>query len=401
MMLFILLSACGDDLAAPDAGLDASLDAATDAGTDAGQRACFHDVCSEGSYLEPGCDPCVAAVCENDDICCSLTWDETCVLATRGRPECSCREESDCGNLRDDDLDDDVDCADSGCSGDPICTPGDGPIGAPCTMHSDCRAAGGPPICRSQDSGFGGGSCSAFCDPLADDCGEGAVCLEEEIGWVPVGLCAPLCDPMDPASCRMGYACEERGEMVHVCVPRREVCFTPEDDDADGLVNCADRDCTFVPVCAENCDNGVDDTADGFVDCDDYTCLGHVECDDPICESIPAETESTCVVVRGFAMCNPVTNEGCGAGEVCDLSVGGYRCYPPAGSARMCEACVRHGCGVGTTCIGFGPPGPDPECWKFCCTDADCGEAGFCNKAITSQTIGIFSAIGVCAIDHR
>jgi hypothetical protein len=272
---------CGDAASPIDGGRDAGA-TRVDGGGDAGLRACFHDVCAEGSYLEPGCDPCTAAVCATDDVCCTIAWDDYCVRATRDHAECTCGEETDCGNLRDDDLDDDIDCADSGCAGDPVCVPGTGAIGERCSMHSDCRGAGGPPICLGPEQGYGGGSCSAFCDPAVEhDCGDGAVCVDDGVGVYPAWICIPVCDPLEPTSCRIGYECVDRGG-VNVCVPRREECDTPEDDDADGRVNCADRDCTFEPACAEICDNGLDDTGDGAVDCDDYTCLGRVECDEPI-----------------------------------------------------------------------------------------------------------------------
>jgi hypothetical protein len=40
---------------------------------------CVHDVCAEGDWLDPACDPCAAAVCEVDGFCCTTAWDGTCV----------------------------------------------------------------------------------------------------------------------------------------------------------------------------------------------------------------------------------------------------------------------------------------------------------------------------------
>jgi cysteine-rich repeat protein len=49
---------------------------------------CAHDICSEGTALAPNCklqgggtDPCIAKVCEADDYCCAVEWDDQCVGA--------------------------------------------------------------------------------------------------------------------------------------------------------------------------------------------------------------------------------------------------------------------------------------------------------------------------------
>lgn len=58
-------------------------------------------------------------------------------------------------------------------------------------------------------------------------------------------------------------------------LPER-ACFDGEDNDGDGLVDCADPDCRPEVACfdfPETCDNGVDDNGDGWVDCDDVFCL--------------------------------------------------------------------------------------------------------------------------------
>lgn len=39
---------------------------------------CTHDLCEEGGPLSSTCDPCAAAICENDPYCCGTAWDERC-----------------------------------------------------------------------------------------------------------------------------------------------------------------------------------------------------------------------------------------------------------------------------------------------------------------------------------
>lgn len=53
--------------------------ASVDAGSDAAP-ACAHDLCSAGAALDPACNPCVAAVCEQFPMlgCCTSGWDVSC-----------------------------------------------------------------------------------------------------------------------------------------------------------------------------------------------------------------------------------------------------------------------------------------------------------------------------------
>lgn len=68
--------------------------------------------------------------------------------------------------------------------------------------------------------------------------------------------------------------------------------------------------------------------------------------------------------------CNPVTNQGCAANEGCDFDMAGtYSCFPPPLAAPLCGACssdMEPYCEGGTTCVGN-------KCFRFCCTNADCG----------------------------
>src|SRR5262249_12222820 len=46
-----------------------------------GGSACGHDVCTTGSPLSAGCDPCAAIVCASQPGCCATRWDAICVGA--------------------------------------------------------------------------------------------------------------------------------------------------------------------------------------------------------------------------------------------------------------------------------------------------------------------------------
>lgn len=50
-------------------------------GVGATGNTCGHNLCTEGAWLQPGCDPgaCAASVCSTDPYCCSYGWDDICV----------------------------------------------------------------------------------------------------------------------------------------------------------------------------------------------------------------------------------------------------------------------------------------------------------------------------------
>jgi len=64
--------------------------------------------------------------------------------------------------------------------------------------------------------------------------------------------------------------------------PKTENCTNGRDDDKDGLIDCADPDCTGAPACApavEICNNTIDDDGDSLVDCADPDCNGANGCE--------------------------------------------------------------------------------------------------------------------------
>lgn len=51
---------------------------------------CAHDPCQQGVALNPGCSPCVQAVCGADPYCCNTAWDDLCTGAAVASPACGC-----------------------------------------------------------------------------------------------------------------------------------------------------------------------------------------------------------------------------------------------------------------------------------------------------------------------
>lgn len=91
--------------------------------------------------------------------------------------------------------------------------------------------------------------------------------------------------------------------------------------------------------------------------------------------------------------CDPFTNDGCMAGELCDFNGGYFTCYPVEGTeGEVCAACDNINgphCLLGSTCDSNNDVG---KCSRFCCTDADCGTGGAC----VALGIGGVTNIGVC-----
>jgi hypothetical protein len=137
---------------------------------------------------------------------------------------------------------------------------------------------------------------------------------------------------------------------------------------------------------------------------------------DPFACTVSANPSGSCVTVTGpdagaggsmaGVQCNPVTNEGCAAGDDCDVStdsngnVIGFFCYNPVGTAALCATCddttTATTCVNGATCFGYG--NDQFSCAQYCCSDADCG-TGKCTT-MTSQGafFPIAPALGVCTL---
>ena len=94
-----------------------------------------------------------------------------------------------------------------------------------------------------------------------------------------------------PMDCR--YLPEDIGPSVALYAAPIDLselnCSDGNDDDFDGLIDCADPDCAYLcssvslyaappPMPPEDCLNGVDDDLDGDADCADSDCIGAAGC---------------------------------------------------------------------------------------------------------------------------
>jgi hypothetical protein len=80
---------------------------------------------------------------------------------------------------------------------------------------------------------------------------------------IPAAVAIPSCAPL--------YGVVEYGAPF-------ELCGNDEDDDDDGLADCADSDCATAEGCGGSCADGLDDDGNGLVDCDDYSCSTSEAC---------------------------------------------------------------------------------------------------------------------------
>jgi len=295
-------------------------------------------------------------------------------------PDCAgetvCEEFANCADGIDNDLDGLVDCADPECAASPVCLPI-----APNDLCADATPViEGQHLFSNLNAPLPG---AVFCDPdltgdvwflfTASDDGwisirtcDGPGTLEDTVlgiydggGGCPTTTASILaCD--DDSCGVLGVSSREDlfvlgGQALYIqvggwngtvgtgtlTIERIEVaCFDGLDEDADGLIDCADPDCLIACDEGANCGDGIDNDGDGLVDCADGDCAGS-----GVCSGAPA----------------PPTGLGCfdGGGSLIDLAW-----VPAAGGAGITsQRITRDGVLVTTVAPGIAaasipyPPG--------------------------------------------
>jgi len=188
-----------------------------------GSGTCDHDVCTEGTPLDPECGACAAAVCAVDDFCCSNMWDGVCVNAVEDECAGSCDgggggcDHGQCEEGEPLDPTCGV-CVSAICSADPFC----------CQTAWDATCVNA--VADECGGDCGGGECShSPCQqggPLPDDCSPCAsdVCNADDFccstDWD--GLCVDqaidLCAECVEGGCAHDE-CLEGGPLEEACSP--------------------------------------------------------------------------------------------------------------------------------------------------------------------------------------
>jgi hypothetical protein len=101
-------------------------------------------------------------------------------------------------------------------------------------------------VCLPLNKGFPGGYCAEFCDLAAPDCAGDGVCVQ--LGLSIDGVCLDGC--VSDGDCRAGYLCTDLGAGEKACLVAPETSCTDHDDnDGNGLADCADPSCQALPTC--------------------------------------------------------------------------------------------------------------------------------------------------------
>ena len=260
-----------------------------------------------------------------------------------------------CSGGVDDDCDNTVDCLDSDCFGDSACC-GDGTCDPYewCTCPADCGTL-------TSEAGFCFDVSDNDCDGVFD-CQDRDCCLTESSCHQSSGCGNGTCSSGENAcNCQCDCGAPPASETF---------CTGNQDEDCDGLIDCADPDC-YLPdadndgfagtVCGRDCDDsdpfvnpnapelcndGIDNDCDFTVDCADYAdCVG-----DPAC-------------------CNG--NSNCETFEICTCAAD---CgTPPSSESGLCSDGLDNDCDGVADCDDFECCLSQPSCQvPFGCGDGSC-----------------------------
>jgi hypothetical protein len=157
--------------------------------------------------------------------------------------------------------------------------------------------------------------------------------------------------------------------------------------------------CLESQCCKQLADSGGDPLDGMLVYCSAQACpecmaIGGPFPAHPSCTMPPAvPSGGECVQRGGGIECNPVTNEGCGLGAVCDVALGGFACYTSGNVHDLCDHCGEGDddyCKARMTCGG-----DDSACYRFCCTDDDCAGGAKCATGEFETAPGV----GLCGFN--
>ncbi len=290
----------------------------TDGGPDGGVVGCA--TCGDSSCWPVGNNP--GKACDSTGHTCSppINGISTCNICTPPDGGTAQVSELNCGDNVDNDCNGFIDCQDAACDGQSCSATGKICVANRC-------------VCTGPEAATGETSCA---DGIDNDCNGLIDCAD------------PNCKPNPSAPkgrpCGAnGLTCSSAGTCA--CSGNGGVAQTTEtscgdgfDNDCDGLIDCADPDCSGKSCdsggsVGKVCNGGVCQCPGGSVeicnDGKDNDCNGKTDCMDPTCQPV-----------------------GGGTGQVCDNK--GNTCSPVVGGVSSCSVCGGNG--------GTAQPGKETSC---------------------------------------
>ena len=258
-----------------------------------------------------------------------------------------------CGDNIDNDQDGRTDCADSDCFNDPLC------VMMPMCPDSDLGSATGSPVVSDSTSGRGDDfvpSCTSFNSGAPDvayhwrapsagrwafdtigsnydsalsvlrTCNGPVLACNDDIsgGNLASQVTLPLVGGEEVIIVVDGWG-ESVGRYVlninRIVTNERGLCSDMLDNDGDGAIDCADRDCTDDAACQPVCDpsesglaactDGLDNDCDGVADCDDSDCRspGGSECCNGVDDNGDGTVDLLACGCDSPAECGPVQTQ--------------------------------------------------------------------------------------------
>ncbi|MCK6532421.1 MAG: hypothetical protein L6Q84_05555 [Polyangiaceae bacterium] len=181
------------------------------------------------------------------------------------------------------------------------------------------------------------------------------------------------------------------------CVARREIVVRAGTEtqvtlSAGGCLPLDEKPRSLPGSCANRCLGPP--TFPGECWCDGACATYGDCCADFAAECTTAPLPAGCIADPTYlAMCNPVTNLGCGSTESCDFDGAGFACFADGNTQTaglLCLPAKNTYCAGGLTC-DTAPNFDLGLCRKFCCTDSDCGGAACLAFQPAVGTLGLCS----------
>ena len=309
--------------------------------------------------------------------------------------------EDDCSNGKDDDLDKDVDCADSDCDGRDGCEYGteltcDDGVDNDCDTLTDCDDLDCDGDVCAPNAICSSSTCS--CSPATwDDCngdvgdgdsGDGCEC---DVSGDNVCYGEVCCTPESESTTCSGKGCgtviNNCGQEVNCGSCSLGTCNTGvcQYKDCDASCNCNYVDGDYSDICSVNsdCELACNDSCDPLADC----CTGSLVCTDTGGADYRCR-DSACPEETDCACCIPdCTGLECGPDPICGVEcgpcIGGGTCNIGVCQYKACseESCIWFDGDVADECAS------DPDCvietyTCLACDGTDCVEQEFAEPCV-------------------